>query len=142
MKTLKFLSVLFTIAMALVFVSCDKTDEPDNNNGDTPGEVIGGDYEYGVWYEEGNKLIYLIEYDLIIYKYTSKLIFTFDGDVCIKAICENEFSDATMADIFYQELLAAGESATKSGKTVTIDYTEQYAGMSKSDLKAAISMYY
>ena len=140
MKALKFLSVLFTIAMALAFISCDKTDEPGDNNGDITGEVIGGDYEYGVWYEEGNKLIYVYEYDFILYKYVSKWTFTFEGDLCVKAISENEFSDATMADLFYQGLLSDGEDVTKSGNKVTVDYTDMYVGMSKSELKEAISM--
>lgn len=133
MKALKFLSFLFALTMSMAFVSCDQSNEPGN------GEVIGGDYETGVWYEDGNKLIYIIEYDFIVYKYTAQWTLTFDGDICVKSECANKFSDATFAEIFYEECLAAGEKATKSGNTVTIDWTEVHAGLSKEELKQAIA---
>lgn len=139
MKTMKFFTLLCAVMMSFAFASCDKNGEPDGPN-DPNGDVIGGDYQTGVWYEEGDKLIYVLEYDYYIYSYKVKWTLTFDNnDLCIESICEYTFSDATTAQIFYEDLVSSGEDATKSGNKITVDMTEEHAGLSKEDLKRVIS---
>lgn len=139
MKTMRFFTLLCAVMMSFALASCNKTGEPDGPNNPN-GDVIGGNYEVGVWYEEGNNLIYVLEYDYYIYSYKVKWTLTFDdNDLCIKSICEYTFNDATIAQAFYEDMLAAGDDVTKSGNTITEDVTEYYAGMSKEDIKRAIS---
>lgn len=136
MKTIKIISLFCAVLMSCALASCDKINEPDATN----GNIVNGDYEVGVWYEDGNQLIYVLEYDLIIYKYRAKWVLTFDSnDLCIKSVCEYTFSDATMAQLFYEDLLTSEENVTKSGNTITVDMTDDHRGLSKDDMKILIS---
>lgn len=140
MKTMKFFSILCAVLMGLALTSCNKVDEPSTNGN---GEVVGGDYEVGVWYEEGNKLIYVFEHDYVIYKYTIKWTLTFDSnDLCVKSECEYNFNDATMAQVFYEELRETENNVRKSGNTIIVDMTDEHAGLNKEELKSIISTMY
>ncbi len=140
MKTLlKYLfSLLFVCSMSLCAVSCgDDTDEPD------PGVVDPEDPELveGEWREEGNKLIWVYTYDYGYgVSYTATWTLTFDGDTCVKSECACKFSSSEMADMFYQAWKEDSPEypVTKSGNTVTIDYTALHRGLSKAEVKAAI----
>lgn len=134
MKTIlkTFLYGLLFFALSLGFSACDKDDDSDK----------GPDQEIveGKWTEQGNKLIYKITYDYGYgVSYSAVWTLTFDGDTCTKSECACTFGSAELADAFYSAW-QEDESypATKSGKTVTVDWTSAHRGMSKTELKNAI----
>ncbi len=129
----KFLSILAVAMMSLgVCVSCDKL-------GDGDGSQIGGGDSLveGQWYEEGNVLRYK---QTVSGYYTMVWELTFSGDTCTKSICKYTFPNSTLADAFYQGYInnEEGLTASKSGKTVTLNWTSVHGGLSKETLKSAI----
>lgn len=135
MKTIKqFLCMLFFLGGVIGFCACGDKDD------DEPGNNSGQEIVEGKWTEQGNKLIYKISYDYGSgVSYSGVWTLTFEGDSCVKSECACTFGSSQVADAFYQ-VWREEETypATKSGNTITIDYTEIHRGMSKTELKAAI----
>lgn len=133
MKFIKhFIFMMLFSGIAFGFSACsDKDDEP----GDNPGQ----EFVEGKWTEQGNKLIYKITYDYGHgVSYTAVWTLTFDGDTCIKSECACTFGSSQLADAFYESWKDTEYPATKSGKTVTVDWTVAHGGMSKTEIKKAI----
>lgn len=132
MKFIKhFIFMMLFLGIAFGFSACsDKNDEP----GDPAQEFVEGK-----WTEQGNKLIYKITYAYGLgVSYTAVWTLTFDGDTCIKSECACTFDSSQLADAFYESWKDTEYPATKSGKTVTVDWTVAHRGMSKTDVKKAI----
>lgn len=111
--------------------SCSDKDEGPVKPGE--GIVDSG------WREEGNKLIWETTYDYGYgVSYSAEWSLTFDGDSCTDSKCACTFASSELATAFYQSWEDSDYSATKSGNTVTVDYTSLHRGMSKTQLKAAI----
>lgn len=126
-------SFIFILSLSLSFVACSE-DEPGADP-ENPGVVVNGK-----WTEKGNQLIYTETYDWGYgVSYTATWTLTFENDKCVKSICACKFSSSEYANAFY-EAMKADEAypVSKSGNTVTVDYTELHKGMSKSDLKASL----
>ncbi len=137
----KFLSLIAVVMLALgLCASCEGKEDLGNpiGGGDGSGLVDGQ------WYEDGNVLRYQVTYNVGYgYDYTMLWELTFEGDSCVKSICTYTFSDATMADVFYEEMKDMEEEGcpvTKSGKKVTVDMTSIHRGLSKEEVKLAIGM--
>lgn len=131
---LKYLfAFIFVTTLSFSFASC--SDDEPGQDPDTPGTIVDGK-----WTEKGNQLIYTESYDFGYgVSYTATWTLTFNGDVCVKSICACKFSSSEYAEAFYQAWKADETyPATKSGNTVTIDYTEAHKDLSKSEIKNAI----
>lgn len=117
----------------------DTGDDTGTGTGDDTGTDDGtgtGD-DPGEWRDEGNQLIYEIDEGV----YTARWILTFDSNnICIESVCEMIFADATMAQLIFDQLSAEMPTATLSGTTITIDYTEYHAGLTKEEVLAAIGL--
>ncbi len=73
--------------------------------------------------------------------YLARWVLTFDDNgICIESKCEMVFTDASIAQLMYNELLNSGQSVTISENTVIIDFTESHAGLTKEDVLAAIGL--
>ncbi len=136
------MKALFKICFAAVFALASLTMVTSCN----PFGLGGGgsyeyeDYEYG-WTEEGNKLIFKYDAGLDWGGYALVLIFEFKNDICIKATAEYIWSSAAYARMFYDELDEdTKKNAKLKGSKVTVDMTDEYKDLKKSDLKAAIDM--
>lgn len=133
MKLIKYFIITTLLScIAFGFSACDKDDDPGK---DPDQEIVEGK-----WTEQGNKLIYKITYDYGHgVSYSAVWTLTFDGDTCIKSECACTFGSSQMADAFYSAW-QEDESypATKSGNTVTVDWTAAHRGMSKTEIKKAI----
>lgn len=132
MKTLKFFIYILMFAGILSgFSACDKDDDDGK-----PGEEIEGS-----WKEEGNKLIYKQSYNYGHgVSYSAVWTLTFDGDKCIASECKCTFGSSELADAFYEGWDDIDCPASKSGKTVTIDWTTIHKGLSKAELKKDIEL--
>lgn len=109
----------------------------DDNKDDIPGPSQGT--EYGKWEEKGNQLIYTYKYSGYGVSYDVKWTMTFDAnDLCTSVKCVYTFSSSKLADECYNDIKDEGYPVTKSGKTVTVDYTEDFGGLDKALLKSAI----
>ena len=124
-------AIMMAIALMFTAMSCDMLANIDKD-----GDGVYDGYTEG-WTEEGNKIVYRFDLDLYVAKWIYVLEFTFGrDDLCTKATQTIHFPNAETAQDFYDDL--DPETATISGKKVTQDITEDYAGMSKSELKEAI----
>ena len=138
MKAIKNFFCLFIFTISLIsFVSCSKDkDDNDNGNGNNNGntELPAG------WTEDGNKLIYKTIQDTGGYEFVYVWTMTFDGDVCIKARLEITCPNAAMAQIIYDGFEAEEkEISSVSGRVITMNLDEDYYGLSKQDIKDAIT---
>ncbi len=129
----KILSIVIAAALAVNIVSsCNPLDKLMDADGEN---TEYGEYKTG-WTEEGDKLIW--KYG-IEGSYTQVLIFEFKNDVCVKATGEFIWPTAILAQACYEGLGAEDKANAKvSGKKVTIDLTDSYKDLKKSDLKAGI----
>ncbi len=136
-KIVKLITIALAAAMTMTMVS--SCDGLGSLLGDGSEDTEYGEYKAG-WTEEGNKLIYKQTLDYGIGSYTQILIFEFSGDKCKKATGEFVWPSAILAQAFYEELDADDKANAKiSGKKVTIDLTDDYKDLSKSELKEAIN---
>ncbi len=135
MKNFKYIfGVLFAMVFSIgIFTSCDKED---NIGG--PGS--GGEIIDGNWTEKGNQLIYRESYDPgygLGYEIVWTL--TFEGDSCIRSICEYKCQSQDMARTIYNSYDGDNDPTISiSGSTITFDFTEDHYGLSKDVLKELI----
>lgn len=135
MKKLYMLIVAMVfVGLSLATVSCSEKDEHafDPNDPGSAGTVDVG------WEESGDTVKFTVEQSwgygmAYIVTYTCK--FNSDG-YCIEAIARYEFSSAEIAEIFYESYRQMYDEISKSGKTVTVDETEDFEGVTKDELRA------
>ena len=110
-------------------------------DGDGDGDGDG----YVTWstdiQESANQIVFTVDYNSgfsgnTIYNpsYTMVYTFTFRNDICIGAISETTFESQVYADAYY-----SGEG-TKSGRTITIDLTDDFADMTKTEVRQIIQV--
>ena len=120
---------------SLVFASaCDKFDNLKDTDSD------GNEFVNDSFTEQGNKLIYRRTVDYGYYSYKEVWTFEFNNsDECISAKLVCTFDNTTLADAFYQAYEGDTDTpATKSGRTVTVNYTSTYQGMARADIRMAL----
>jgi hypothetical protein len=126
--------VLVAIGALTFSASCEKNDDVS--------DFDENEFVNNSWTEVGNKLIYKITYkygDLINYKAIWTFVFN-TKDKCKSAKCVCKFDSETLADTFYKGLRAtSNKPVTQSGKTVTIDFSDDYSGMSRTEIRAALA---
>lgn len=134
----RFLIILMMAIMSFSVGSCDLINDLGSLTDDQQQELETDGYVEG-WTEEGDKLIFKMVAGESSYQMTYLFTFEFKGDTCEKAELQIIFPDALTATIFHAALESEGETNAKlSGKKVIVDYTAEYKGLSKSELKAAI----
>lgn len=137
MKALKNFFCLFILTIGLIsFVSCSKDKDDDNGNG---GGNNGTELPVG-WTEDGNRLIYKAIQGAGVYELVYVWTMTFESDLCVSARLEITFPDAAMAQAVYNELEPeVKELSSISGKVITMNFDEEYRGLSKQEIKDAIT---
>ena len=133
MKKLLWMAMAFGV-LSLASVSCSEKDEfdPDPEN----PEIIGTT-EVG-WDENGNTVTFTVEQSWgygAAYTVTYTCKFNNDG-YCIEAIARYEFSTAELAEVFYESYRQMYDDISKSGRTVTVDETEDFEGVTRDELHA------
>ena len=119
-----------------LFTACGDDDD-DNNNGEN---IENPDVKIGKASldESANKLV--LTYYMTYMNVSVKEVMTciFENDICVEATLVETFPNEASAKLSYEAAINEGERATVNGKTVTIDMTEEYAGMKKSEVKLAL----
>lgn len=138
-RVLHFLFAFMMIAAAsFSAASCDILGSLSDLSDDEQQQFEEDGYVEG-WTEEGNKMVYKLVMGDESYKMVYLLIFEFSGDTCKEAEMQIIFPDAITAGIFYAAIDADKKHlANQSGNKVILDCTEDYKGLSKSELKEAI----
>lgn len=132
MKTLKFFLYLsFLLIGALTFAACSDDEDKDKD-----GEP---DIESG-WSQsaDGNTLTYTATASYGGATATAKWTFVFTNEKCTKATFVATYPTASIAKEEYNAEYKDNENATLSGKTITVDETEEYAGQDKTFIKKVI----
>lgn len=136
-KSLAFAMAIFAGAM-LATTSCS----PYAHFGeDADGD---GDIDYGFTtniQENASQIVFTVNFNsgysgntLYNTSYNVVYTFTFSNDVCIRAISVTTFESQVYADAYY-----SGEG-TKSGRTITIDLTEDYSGQTRTQIRDIITI--
>ncbi len=145
MKKLFFIGfAALCVAFSFGLSSCSDDDDDEGNGGNNGNtEVSGENIPAGQWVEDGNTLTYKQSYSGAGISYTIVWTLTFENDKCVKSICKNTFPNPQFAEIAYNEMLEGGEyegySITKSGSTITIDFTNEHKEVSKEILKTLVA---
>ena len=131
MKKLLWMAMAFVV-LSLASVSCSEKDEFDPENPENIGTTEVG------WEENGNTVRFTVEQSWdygAAYTVTYTCKFNNDG-YCIEAIALYEFSTAELAEIFYESYRQTYDDISKSGRTVTVDETEDFEGVTRDELRA------
>ncbi len=132
-----FLPVVFFVAMMFGATAC--SDDEKDDWSEPPTE----DVYSGQWQEKDGKLLYTVRYEQGAYSFDMTWTLEFDdADLCKSSKCVYTFSSAQLADLSYEEM-KADESLqaypiTKSGKTVTVDFTSEHNGTPKSTMQMIV----
>ena len=111
--------------------------EKDKSPSDPENPENIGTTEVG-WEENGNIVKFTVEQSWgygAAYTVTYTCKFNNDG-YCIEAIARYEFSTAELAEIFYESYRQMYDEISKSGRTVTVDETEDFEGVTRDELRA------
>ena len=139
----------FVYAMAifagvvLATTSCNPFGK-DLGDGDGDGDGYVDNYSWSTDVKESaNQIVFTVDFNSgfsgnTIYNssFTMVYTFTFRNDICIGAINETTFVSQVYADAYYSD---SGEG-TKSGKTITIDLTDDFADMTKTEVRQIIQV--
>lgn len=134
MKTLKFFLYLsFLFIGVLSFTACSDDDDDDNGKKDEPKVETG-------WSEssDGNTLTFTATASHLGASATAKWTFVFADNKCSKATLVVTYPTAADAQEDYEVSYKNNGNATLSGKTITVDETEEYKGQSKAFIKQVI----
>ena len=137
----------FVYAMAifagvvLATTSCNPFGK-DLGDGDGDGDGYVDNYSWSTDVQESaNQIVFTVDYNsgfsgntAYNSSYTVVYTFTFSNDICTRAISETTFESQVYADAYY-----SGEG-TKSGRTITIDLTDDFADMTKTDVRQIIQL--
>ena len=137
----------FVYAMAifagvvLATTSCNPY-EKNLGDGDGDGDGYVDNYSWSTDVQESaNQIVFTVDYNsgfsgntAYNSSYTVVYTFTFRNDICIGAISETTFESQVYADAYY-----SGEG-TKSGRTITIDLTDDFADMTKTEVRQIIQL--
>ena len=130
MKKLLWMAMAFGV-LSLASVSCSEKDEFDPENPENISTTEVG------WEENGNTVRFTVEQSWgygAAYTVTYTCKFNNDG-YCIEAIARYEFSTAELAEIFYESYRQMYDDISKSGRTVTVDETEDFEGVTRDELR-------
>ncbi len=110
--------------------------------GDSDGDGYADNYGWSTDVQENaSQIVFTVNFNsgysgntLYNTSYNVVYTFTFSNDVCIRAISVTTFESQVYADAYY-----SGEG-TKSGRTITIDLTEDYSGQTRTQIRDIITI--
>lgn len=110
--------------------------------GDSDGDGDADNYGWSTDVQENaSQIVFTVNFNsgysgntLYNTSYNVVYTFTFSNDVCIRAISVTTFESQVYADAYY-----SGEG-TKSGRTITIDLTEDYSGQTRTQIRDIITI--
>lgn len=111
-------------------------------DGDSDGDGYADNYGWSTDVQENaSQIVFTVNFNsgysgntLYNTSYNVVYTFTFSNDVCIRAISVTTFESQVYADAYY-----SGEG-TKSGRTITIDLTEDYSGQTRTQIRDIITI--
>ena len=132
------------IAMSMVFVACE-TDEPHGGKSynDYVEFLLG--LPTGVS-EDGDKVYVKQVEDLEEFELVTVITFTFEKDICVKAICDYVYPSETFAKMAYEMWLLSWEEMSEVDNTTasyekclfTIDFTKTpnlFVGLTRDEIR-------
>lgn len=132
MKKFMFFCLMALGCMAS-FSSCgdDDDDEIVNNGGDVA--VRKAELK-----ETSNQLIltYAMSYNGVTVN--EKWTCTFDGETLVSSYIEITYPNESMAKLAYDEAVANEAKVTLKGKTISVDTTDEYKDMTRTQIKVAM----
>ena len=139
MKQSMYMYRIGLMLLCSMFFSYACSDDSDDKILDDMDNVINPtDNVEDKWREEGNKIIYTVEFNDYYWNYSAEYTITFDGDEVSDAVCVYTFPSSDLASLFEESLRDDGEQVTRSGKKVTENVYEEFAEMTKDEVRALV----
>jgi hypothetical protein len=130
MKKYLFLALMVAFS-SLAFTACGDDDDKVR-----PEDIENLDFKYTTDFKEsGNQMILTVKGTAAGVTMTQVWTATFNGDVLASFIISETYPNETLAKAAYQEYMEDKEKVSISGKTITRDWTEEYAELNRATMR-------
>ena len=117
---------------SLAFTACGDDDDDKVS----PEDIENLDFKYTTDFKEsGNQMILTVKGTAAGVTMTQVWTATFNGDVLASFIISETYPNETLAKAAYQEYMEDKEKVSISGKTITRDWTEEYAELDRATMR-------
>ena len=131
MKKYLFLALMVAFS-SLAFTACGDDDDDKVS----PEDIENLDFKYTTDFKEsGNQMILTVKGTAAGVTMTQVWTATFNGDVLASFIISETYPNETLAKAAYQEYMEDKEKVSISGKTITRDWTEDYADFDRATMR-------
>lgn len=131
MKKYLFLALMVAFS-SLAFTACGDDDDDKVS----PEDIENLDFKYTADFKEsGNQMILTVKGTAAGVTMTQVWTATFNGDVLASFIISETYPNETLAKAAYQEYMEDKEKVSISGKTITRDWTEEYAELDRATMR-------
>lgn len=131
MKKYLFLALMVAFS-SLAFTACGDDDDDKVR----PEDIENLDFKYTTDFKEsGNQMILTVKGTAAGVTMTQVWTATFNGDVLASFIISETYPNETLAKAAYQEYMEDKEKVSISGKTITRDWTEDYAELDRVTMR-------
>lgn len=131
MKKYLFLALMVAFS-SLAFTACGDDDDDKVS----PEDIENLDFKYTTDFKEsGNQMILTVKGTAAGVTMTQVWTATFNGDVLASFIISETYPNETLAKAAYQEYMEDKEKVSISGKTITRDWTEDYADLDRATMR-------
>lgn len=131
MKKYLFLALMVAFS-SLAFTACGDDDDDKVS----PEDIENLDFKYTTDFKEsGNQMILTVKGTAAGVTMTQVWTATFNGDVLASFIISETYPNETLAKAAYQEYMEDKEKVSISGKTITRDWTEEYADLDRATMR-------
>jgi hypothetical protein len=131
MKKYLFLALMVAFS-SLAFTACGDDDDDKVS----PEDIENLDFKYTTDFKEsGNQMILTVKGTAAGVTMTQVWTATFNGDVLASFIISETYPNETLAKAAYQEYMEDKEKVSISGKTITRDWTEEYAELDRATMR-------
>lgn len=131
MKKYLFLALMVAFS-SLAFTACGDDDDDKVS----PEDIENLDFKYTTDFKEsGNQMILTVKGTAAGVTMTQVWTATFNGDVLASFIISETYPNETLAKAAYQEYMEDKEKVSISGKTITRDWTEEYAELNRATMR-------
>lgn len=131
MKKYLFLALMVAFS-SLAFTACGDDDDDKVS----PEDIENLDFKYTTDFKEsGNQMILTVKGTAAGVTMTQVWTATFNGDVLASFIISETYPNETLAKAAYQEYMEDKEKVSISGKTITRDWTEDYAELDRATMR-------
>ena len=131
MKKYLFLALMVAFS-SLAFTACGDDDDDKVS----PEDIENLDFKYTTDFKEsGNQMILTVKGTAAGVTMTQVWTATFNGDMLASFIISETYPNETLAKAAYQEYMEDKEKVSISGKTITRDWTEEYAELDRATMR-------